>query len=116
MNRDTLENDIINFFKNIEGQNTNDKRNTLRLMMEKYLHLNSSAFLMDKHDLEMIISEAKKKIVIKSFPTHIGKNKARVNQDEQVPLAIIEAAIGFFNGNDCLKRLPEFDYREDSKK
>lgn len=112
--RETLEADIIAFFKQIESQNTNDQRQTLRLLIDKYIHLTTSSMLMDKHDLEVIVSSAKTLMSQKTFPAYLGNNKRRVGEEEQATVCIIESTISHLNKNDCLKRLPKFDYREDS--
>lgn len=111
--KEQLESDIISFFKQIENQSSSDQRETLRLLMEKYIHLSKTEFLMDKHDLDSIINGAKMLMANKSFPAFLGKAKKRVFENEQTTLCIIESTVSHFNKNDCLKKLPKFDYRED---
>ena len=108
-----LESDILKFFRDIDTQNDNDRLQTLRLLIDKYIHLTKSEMLMDKHDLEVIISRAKSIIVEKTFPITLGKTKRKVHPEEQVALCVIESTISYLNKNQCLKRLPKFDYRED---
>ena len=112
--KETLESDIINFFEQIDNQNVNDQRQTLRLLLDKYIHLTKAELMMDKHDLEVIVSHAKGLMAQKTFPVHLGKNKRRVDESEQTTICIIESTISHLNKNDCLKRLPKFDYKEDS--
>jgi hypothetical protein len=112
--RDTLDTDIINFFENIESQDINDRRQTLRNLMDKYIHLTKATLLMDKHDLEVIISGAKSLMAGKTFPVVLGDNKRRVHENEQVTLCIVESTVSHLNKKDCLKRLPKFDYRSDT--
>lgn len=111
--KQNLEVDIKQFFNNIESQNSNDQTETLRLLLDKYIHLTKAEFVMDKHDLEVIIGNAKSIMIEKTLPAHLGKNKRRVQENEQQALCIIESTIGHLNKNECLKKLPKFDYRED---
>lgn len=112
--KENLEADILAFFRQIENQSIDDQRQTLRLLIDKYIHLTTATMLMDKHDLEVIVSTAKGLMAQKTFPAFLGKNKRRVGEDEQATICIIESTVSHLNKNDCLKRLPKFDYREDS--
>jgi hypothetical protein len=111
--KQNLEADMINFFKQIESQSESDQKETLRLLLDKYIHLTKAEFVMDKHDLEQIISTAKANMVNTTMPITLGKTKRRVHPDQQPTLCIIEATVSHLNKNECLKRLPKFDYRED---
>ena len=112
--KDTLDSDIINFFEHIDNQNVNDRRQTLRQLMDKYIHLTKAELLMDKHDLEVIISNAKTLMAQSAFPVSLGNSKRRVHENEQVALCLIESTVSHLNKKDCLKRLPKFDYRSDT--
>jgi len=110
--KNELEVDIKRFFEQIETQDSNDKKETLRLLMDKYIHLSKSNYIMDNHDLNTIMSNAKNLFVQKTFPAFLGKRKVQVSQGEQSNLCVIEATIGHLNKKDCLKRMPKFDYKE----
>jgi len=107
-----LEVDIKRFFKQIENQNENDRVNTLRLLMDKYIHLSTSSYMMDNHDLNMIISHAKSLFANKTFPVYLGDSKKIVYENDQANLCVIESTISHLNNKDCLKKLPKFDYKE----
>lgn len=108
-----LELDIINFFKQIDTQNNVDQKETLKNLMNKYIHLTKADFMMEKYDLEVIVSNAKNLMANKTFPVYLGSNKRKVFEDEQTSLCIIESTVTYLNKNECLKKLPRFDYRED---
>jgi hypothetical protein len=110
--KDQIELDIIGFFKQIETQNSNDKKESLRLLLNKLIHLSTAEFVMDKLDLEIITNGAKQLMATKTFPVYLGKAKNRVYEDDQVRICLIESVISYFNKNDCLKKIPVFDYRE----
>jgi len=112
--KDTLDSDIINFFEHIDTQNINDKKKTLLQLIDKYIHLTKAEFLMDKHDLEVIISNAKTLMAQSTFPVNLGNSKRRVHENEQVALCLVESTVSHLNKKDCLKRLPKFDYRDDT--
>ena len=108
-----LESDINQFFKQIENQNISDSKVTLRILLDKYIHLNKAEYLMDKYDLNSIISAAKSVYASKTFPAYLGNSKSRVMEEEQKNLCLVEATVTHLNKKDCLKRLPKFNYRED---
>lgn len=111
--KEQIEFDIMSFFTQIESQNSVDKKETLRLLLAKYVHLTSAEFLMSKADLDSIITLAKMQMASKTFPVFIGPLKKRVQEQEQANLCVIESTISFLNKNSILKQLPKFDYRED---
>lgn len=111
--KESLDGDIASFFRDIENQNLNDQKLTLKLLIDKYAHLSSSEFVMDKADLEFIVSSAKGIFATKTMPVFLGKGIRKVYEGDQAALCIIEATIGHLNKSECLKKLPKFDYRED---
>lgn len=111
--KEQLDVDILRFLENIENQSQNSKIQTLRDLFDKYLHLNSCDFIMDAHDLNCIISDAKNKFSTAKMPIHLGQNKRLVRQSELPNLCVIEATIGHLSKKDCLKKIPKFDKRED---
>lgn len=110
--KEQVEVDIKRFFEQIEKQNHNDQIETLRNLLDKYIHLSNSDYMMDYHDLNMIISGAKGKFVSKTFPVFLGDKRRRVSEEKQANLCLIESAIEYLNKNDCFKKLPKFDYKE----
>jgi hypothetical protein len=110
--KEQLEVDIKRFLENIENQNENDKLQTLRNLFDKYLHLNTSDYLMDHSDLFSIISSSKKKFSEENVPVKLGSNKRVVNQQDLPNLFIIEATIGHLKKKDCLKKMAKFDKKK----
>jgi len=112
--KEQLEVDILRFFENIDNQDESGKRQTLRDLMDKYIHLSRSTYLMDSYDLKEIISGAKNAFSRDSAVIYIksGSISRRVCQDELANLFVIEATISHLSKKDCLKRLPKFDKRD----
>jgi hypothetical protein len=110
--KDQLETDINAFFQNIEKQTTEDKKKTLILLMDKYIHLFSSPVLLDKYDFEMVKSHAHKFIVDRTFPKFVGPKRSEISSTEANVLAIIEGTIMVLNNKECLRKMPKFDYRD----
>ena len=111
--RDQLENDIKLFFDQIEKQTKNDQVKTLLNLFDKYLHLNKSDHMMDYSDIHEIINNAKSLFASKNFPIFLGQDKRKVPNSEQANVCLIECAITYLNKQECLKRIPKLDYRED---
>lgn len=109
---DNLDSDISEFFENIEKQLPEARRKTLKLLIDKYAHLNSTPVLLDKHDFDMIKDAAHKFFVQSAFPKRVGSNRREIGNYESNILSIIEGTIQVLNGKDCLKKLPKFDYRD----
>ena len=114
--KEQLNVDIKRFFEQIENQNTDDQAKTLRNLLDKYIHLSKADYLMDSHDLRNIIGSAKSLFAQKTFPMFLGEKTRKVDPNDQPNLCVIEATIQHLNKNDCLKKLPKFDYREDKLK
>jgi hypothetical protein len=107
-----LDADILAFFEQIEKQTDEGKRKSLKLFMEKYLHLTTTDCLLDKHDFEMVKDHAHRFYVNSAFPKKIGNNRREISSHEANVLAIIEGTIQVLNGRDCLKKIAKFDYRD----
>lgn len=110
--KDTLDFDVENFFKEIENQNANDQRQTLRNLMDKYIHLTQSEYLMDSSDLLRIITLSKTIFANKTMPIYLGEKNKRVSDGDQANLCIIEATIAFLNSKECLKKIAKFDIKK----
>lgn len=105
--------DMKQFLDDIENQSHADKLISLQNLMDKYIHLNTCDYSMDHYDLRSIIGSAKGKFSNDSMPIFLGDKKRKVTQGELPHMMMIEATIGWLNKNNCLKRLPKFDKRED---
>jgi len=111
-----LESDIKRALEQLSVQNKNDREETLRLLLDKYIHLSKSTFLIDTGDLSEIINFAKSSYAQRSFPVHMRNISGRVikvNQNDQANLCVIESTIGFLNKHDCLKKSPRIKYADD---
>lgn len=113
--KEQLEVDISRFFEQIENQNFNDQKQTLRLLLDKYFHLTQTDYMMDMHDLREIVGSAKNKIanenIVRFLPS--GSQKIKVSQDNMIKVLLIEATIGHLKKKDCLKKVAKFNFKED---
>ena len=110
---DQLDNDIRSFFEQIDGQTKDGKRDTLKNLIDKYAHLNTSEQLLNHADLKTIVSNARNLYSNFPFPVTIGDKYMPVVDRNSIPnLCVIEATIGTLNSYDCFKRFPKFDYRK----
>lgn len=107
-----IKNDIIKCLDNIDKQSQNDKIKTLTHLLDKYIHLSTSDYLMDNWDLSSIIGTAKQNYANDNVQIHLGKRKIKVQQQDVANLFVIEATISHLNKKDCLKKMPKFDKRE----
>ena len=114
MGGDSIYKDVIETLSTLETQCHSDKVQTLTLLLNKYQHLNKVDHLMDYHDLQSIVNQSKKILESMSCPKFLksGILTKRIEQGDQIHLALAEATINRINRLDCLKRLPRFDYRE----
>lgn len=104
--------DILNFFKEIENQSPSDRIISLRLLLDKYIHMTKCDFMMDRIDFNEIVSNAKKIMAEKTMPVKIGKSDSPIFETEMVSLCIIESTIMSLNKRGCLKKIPKFEYKE----
>jgi hypothetical protein len=105
--------DIRRFFEEIEKQSLNDKLTTLRMLLDKYIHLNTCDLMMDERDMKNIISLAKGNFATNTAPVYLGDNKYKVNPADIPNLHVIEATINYLSNNDCLKKIPKFNKKKE---
>ena len=110
--KDQLEVDIKRFLENIEKQNCSDRIESLRLLFDKYLHLNTCDYMMDYFDLQEIVGGAKDRFSRNSMPVYLGEKKRIVPQDYLSNMCVVESTISLLNKKGCLKKLPKCDKRE----
>lgn len=110
---DQLDSDIRGFFEQIKGQTQEGQRGTLKNLLDKYIHLNTSEYILSHNDLHTIITNAKNIYSTIAMPITIGDSyQPRVDKQNVPNLCVIEATIGTLNQYNCLKRLPKFDYKK----
>lgn len=110
--KDQLESDILIFFTNIEKQLPSDKNKTLRLLIEKYIHLYTVNVLLDKEDFEKVKDYAHRFLIDSAFPKYLGNKRREVSASEAQILSVIEGTIAVLNSKECFKKLPRFDYKD----
>lgn len=111
--KEEIEIDIHQFFRQIENATRNDQLKTLRMLLEKYAHLSQAEYVMDYHDLNTMIGNAKHRFANDAFPIYLGERKRKVAPGDLPNLLLIEAVIAHLNKNDCLKKMPKFDKRKE---
>ena len=110
--KDQIDIDILEFYKNIDILGSNNRKEILRDLLSKYAQLSSDEFKMNNINLSEIIDQAKTLMSNKTMPMFLGDKKKKVQEHEQATICIIESTISHMNKNDCLKRLPKFDYKD----
>jgi hypothetical protein len=106
--KESVDQDINAFFDQIEGQSLSDKKQSLRNLMEKYIHLTTSEYNMDEQDLRKIVDRAKSIMSNKTMPVYLGQKATEVKQEDLMPMCVIESSVEYFNSKECLKRRPKF--------
>jgi len=102
--------DVLEFLSSIEKMNHSGKIELLSILLKKYAVLGTSDIMMDKKDLESILSRSKQIYIEKSMPIEIRGSETPVHQPEVPNLCVIEATIGHLNKLGCFKRVAKFDY------
>ena len=110
--KESVESDIRKFLNDIEDQSLDDKIRTLRLLMDKYIHLTTADLLLEKYDFEMIKSGAITLYTEKKWPKKLGKYEDDIVGNEVPKVCLIESTITYLNSKDCLKKLPKFNYKK----
>ena len=110
--KNDLESDILAFFEQTEKQTLEGKKKSLKMLIEKYVHLTTTDCLLDKHDFEMIKDHAHRFFINSAFPKKVGSNRREISSYEANVLSVIEGTITVLNGKDCLKKIAKFDYRD----
>jgi hypothetical protein len=106
---DELTHDIVLFLSKVDELKHSDRKELLVAMMRKHLVLSQSDIMLDKYDLDMIISGAKSEYSKEPIPTRISGRE--IDQNEAVKILLIESAVRVFNNKGALKRIPKFDRR-----
>lgn len=117
---DEAEQDITNFMKKLDNMKDCDIKNALRMMLGKYLQIMDSDFLLTKHNLQNIISEAKSNFV--NLPSEVYldglENKHKLTQgttrdDNQLRIvSITQAVLGELRKEKILGRPVKFNFKK----
>lgn len=102
--------DVLEFLSSIEKMGHSGKIELLTLLLKKYAVLGTTDILLNKKDLESIISSSKKGFVDLTMPVEIRGSDLPVQQPDLANLCVIESTIGHLNKLNCLKRVAKFDY------
>jgi len=108
-----IEQDISQFFREIKGMSSLDKKKTLSNLMDKYLHITTATILLDKQDFELIKGNAAKLYIDRAWPKNMKEGFSReIAGSDAVNISLMEATIMHLNYKDCLKKNPKFNYEE----
>ena len=97
----------------LEGQFFEDQVETLKHLINKFVHLDSSSFKLRRHDLLNIISHAKSSMATNTMPMHLDGKDNPIPMEEARLVMIIQATISYLNGKDCFKKLPVINYSKE---
>jgi hypothetical protein len=97
----------------LDNQNYNDQIESVRKLVEKYVHLTTTDHMMDGFDLKKIINNAKSIFAKENTKIYLGKKKTPISQSDMSNYCVIEATIRYLNTIGCLKKLPKFDKRDE---
>jgi len=103
-----IEDEIKQMLQQIESQEDFDKIQTVKNLLDKYIHLSKSDFLIDFHDFNYIISHSKLMAGNDTFPIYLEPNGREINNNLIPAYCIINSTIGFLNSKECLRKLPRF--------
>jgi hypothetical protein len=103
--------DVLEFLNLTDKMCYQDKLEMLTLLIKKYALLNKSDVMLNKKDLQDIISKAKQNFTEMPMPVHIEGSDRPVHQLDLPNLCVIEATIALLNKNDCFKKIPKFNYK-----
>lgn len=101
-----MERDIKDYLDKIDNMNENDKRDALRLLFVKHLHLENSEFLLGKYEFNCIISNAKTNFVNQS--THVTVEGKDIQQEHKRIICIAQAVIGELRKLKVLHKVVKF--------
>jgi len=102
--------DVLEFLNSIEKMTHSGKVDLLTILLKKYAVLGTADIILEKKDLETIISRAKQIYVEKSMPVEIRGSDIPVHQPDIPNLCVIESTISHLNNLNCFKRVAKFDY------
>ena len=105
-----LDRDIRQFFQQTNEMRDEDKISSLKLLLDKYIHISRSDYLMDKYDFETIKQNAQNLLKEYKLPKQFQNSFGLISGNEAVALSIIEGTVQFLISRDCLKRSPKFKY------
>lgn len=105
--REDIEQDLAIYFAKEEELSRTDRRDLLRGMFDKHFLLSYGEVLLNKHDLEKIMSDAKGLFAKESAPVTIAGRK--LDGSELPSLYLAESTIALLNFKDVLRRKPRFN-------
>lgn len=117
---DEVEQDIVNFMKKLENMRDLDIKEALRLMLAKHLQIMDADFLLTKHNLYNIISNAKSNFVKLPSIVYLDglENKNQLIQgptgdDDQLRIiSIVQAVVGELRREKVLGRPVKFNFKK----
>lgn len=108
-----IDQDISQFFRDIENMLLEDQKKTLKNLLDKYCHLSTASVKWDRNHFDIIKGYAMKSFNNQAFPKKFNNSYAEFSTQEAPNVCLIEATIDHLNAQDCLKKLPKFNIKED---
>lgn len=112
MDLSELKQDIYKSLEQMSSQTREDQAKTILLLVQKYVHTNSTPFIMSCGDFEHIKQLAHQHVISNSFPKYIDKKSKNIDGPDIGVISIIEGTISFLSSRDCFKKDPKFNYIE----
>lgn len=105
-----IERELRDYLEKEEHMRHADKLPYLMLIVNKHFGLDKFDHIMDYHDLDMTISNAKGVYAQTSMPMNISGKELSPSQTNYV--LVLEAFVSYLNGKKLLKRLVKFKHTE----
>ena len=103
-----IEQELRDFLEREDNMRKSDRLAGLMAIVNKHFELDKIDHMVNKYDLDSIISYAKSSYAKTTMPMHVSHKE--VHSTEMNYVLIMEAFIGYLNRNKLLKRLVKFDY------
>lgn len=111
-----LEQDISEFFRQIEKQLPESQKKTLMLLFDKYMHISTTPVKWVRRDFDMIKENATRLFIDSAFPKQFNNSYSKITAAEAANFCLIVSTIAYLNSQDCLKKLPKFDLKDHNVK
>lgn len=103
-----IEQELRAFLETEDNMRKSDRLPGLMAIINKHFELDKIDHMVNKYDLDSVISHAKTNYAGTIMPMYVSRKE--VHATEMNYVLVIEAFVGYLNRNKLLKRLVKFDY------
>ena len=107
---DEIEREIREYLEKEPNMWQSDKLPYLMLIIKKHFGLDKFEHMVNYHDLDMVISDAKGTYSQTTMPMSISRKELTPNQTTHT--LVLEAFVNYLNKHKLLKKLAKFDHTE----